>query len=149
MLLLIYTKNTYVFKLFPYVVTAGIEALAVSGNMFCVPVSKKSAACDLSNVLTSSINSSLLLKLWTQPVLQISKQVVVARREIRTVRTVVRQLPVEMLQQCSIASSCMRARIVMEEHCVSAFHADYSEWPYAVLLVFRNTVLTLLWSLVV
>jgi hypothetical protein len=33
--------------------------------------------------------------------------VVVARSEIRAVRRVVKQLPVEVLQQCSSASSCM------------------------------------------
>jgi hypothetical protein len=56
-----YVKNTYILKLLLNLVTAGIEAL-VSGNKFCMPVSKKSAACELSHVLTPSINSSLLLK---------------------------------------------------------------------------------------
>jgi hypothetical protein len=35
---------------------------------------------------------------------------VVARSEIRAVRRVVKQFPVEMLQQCSSASNCMRER---------------------------------------
>jgi hypothetical protein len=30
----------------------------------------------------------------------------------------VRHLPVEMLQQCSNASSCMQTRIVMQKHCI-------------------------------
>jgi hypothetical protein len=43
-----------------------------------------------------------------QPVLRVDKQVVVAQSEIMAVRRVVKQLPAEMLQQCSSASSCMR-----------------------------------------
>jgi hypothetical protein len=38
------------------------------------------------------------------------------RSEIRDVRRVVKQLPVEMLQKCSSASSSMRKRIDVEEH---------------------------------
>jgi hypothetical protein len=40
-----------------------------------------------------------------QSVLQVDEQVVVAQNEIRAVRRVVKELPVEMLQQCSSASS--------------------------------------------
>jgi hypothetical protein len=47
---------------------------------------------------------------WFQPVLQAGKQAVVARSEIRAVRRVVKQLPVEMLQQYSSASSCTVCR---------------------------------------
>jgi hypothetical protein len=48
---------------------------------------KKSAACELSHVLTPSINSSLSVKRCErQPVLQAGKQVVVARSEIRTLK---------------------------------------------------------------
>jgi hypothetical protein len=36
------------------------------GISFCMPVSKKSAACDLSHVLTPTITSSLLSK-WCDP----------------------------------------------------------------------------------
>jgi hypothetical protein len=36
--------------------------------------------------------------------------------EIRAVRRVVKQLPVEMLQQCLSANSCLWMCIVMEEH---------------------------------
>jgi hypothetical protein len=59
----LYTKNTYILKLLLNVVTAGIEALVASGNKFCMPVSKKSAACELSHVLIPSINFSLLVLL--------------------------------------------------------------------------------------
>jgi hypothetical protein len=51
----------YILKLILNVVTAGIEALVVPGNKFCMPVSKKSAACELSHVLTPFITFSLLL----------------------------------------------------------------------------------------
>jgi hypothetical protein len=43
-------------------VTAGTEALVISGNKLNIPVSNKSAAYELSHVLTPSINFSLLLK---------------------------------------------------------------------------------------
>jgi hypothetical protein len=48
----------------------------------------------------------------------------VVRREIRAVRRLVKQLPAEMLQQPSSASSCtrMRKRIVMEEHYTGCQH---------------------------
>jgi hypothetical protein len=49
----------YILKLLLNVVITGIEAL-VSGVSFCMPVSEKSAACELSHVLTHSINSLLL-----------------------------------------------------------------------------------------
>jgi hypothetical protein len=41
---------------------------------------------------------------------------IVARSEFMAVRRVVKQLPVEMLHQCLSASSCIRMRIIMEEH---------------------------------
>jgi hypothetical protein len=63
-----------------------------------MPKSKKSAACELAQVSTPSINSSLLLK--RLDLNQFFRQVVVTRSEIRAVRRVVKQLPVEMLQQC-------------------------------------------------
>jgi hypothetical protein len=47
----------------------------------------------------------------------------VARREISAVNRVVKQLPVEMLQQCLSANSCMRTRIVMEEHYTGCQHS--------------------------
>jgi hypothetical protein len=78
--------------------------MSYRGISFCMSVSKNFAPFDLSHVLTPSINSSLLLKSW-QPVLHVGKQVVVAWSEIRAVRRVVKQLPVEMLPQCSSASS--------------------------------------------
>jgi hypothetical protein len=39
----------YIVKLLLNVVTAGIEAIVMSGNMFCMCVSKKSAACELGH----------------------------------------------------------------------------------------------------
>jgi hypothetical protein len=54
--------------------------------------------------------------------------VVVTWSKIRAARKVVKQLQVEMLHQCSSASSCMLMHIVMEEW-MSAFNAFCSEWP--------------------
>jgi hypothetical protein len=50
--------------------------------------------------------------------------VVVGFNETRPVRRVVKELPVEMLQQRSSANSCMQMPIVMKEalHQISAFH---------------------------
>jgi hypothetical protein len=56
-----------------------------------------------------------------------------------------------MRQQCSSASSCMRTSIIMKEHYTEYQHSTpfvLNGRPYAVLLVFRNEILTLLWSLV-
>jgi hypothetical protein len=89
---------------------------------FCKPVSKKSAVCRLSHMLIPSVNS-LLLKCCDQnpkPVLQfgMSIQVVVTRNKILAVRSVVKQLPVEMLQLYSSgnSSTCVQACIVMERY---------------------------------
>jgi hypothetical protein len=61
---------------------------------------------------------------------------------------VVEQHPVEMLQQYSSVSSCMRMH-GGALHWMSAFHAFCSELPYAFFLVFCSTLLTLSWSCVV
>jgi hypothetical protein len=44
------------------VVTSRIEAIFLSGNKLCMPVSKMSAHCGISHVMTPSITYSLLLK---------------------------------------------------------------------------------------
>jgi hypothetical protein len=100
--------------------------------------------------LTPSINFSLLLKHCDpKQFFGKVKEVVITRSEIRALRRLVKQLPVEMLQQCSSVSSCMQMRIVMEEHyTMSTAHTFYSEWPYAFSLVFCNTLLALLWPIV-
>jgi hypothetical protein len=83
-----------------------------------MPVWKKSAACDYT------FHQLLIIveALWSHPVLQISKQVVVTQNKIRAVRRVVKQLPVEMLQKCSSMSSGMQTCIVTEEH--------YTGWQF-------------------
>jgi hypothetical protein len=91
-------------KLLLNIVTFGIEALVILSNKFLYACVKQSAAFELSHVLTPSINSS---------VLQVGKQVVVTQSKIGAVRRVVKQPPVEILQQCSSASICMRMHIVM------------------------------------
>jgi hypothetical protein len=55
-------KNAYILKLLLNIVTARTEALVISGNKFMHACVKKSAACELSHVLTPSICSSLLMK---------------------------------------------------------------------------------------
>jgi hypothetical protein len=67
--------------------------------------------------------STIVEALWTQPVLQVGKQVVVTRRKIRAVRRVVKQLPVKVLQQCSSASSCMRTCIFIWENFTECQHS--------------------------
>jgi hypothetical protein len=102
-----YTYITYIVKLFHNVVTTGIETLVSP-----IQVSKKSATCGLSCMLTSSIYSSVLLKHWSQ----VGKRVVIAHSDTRAARMVIKQLPVEILQRCSHASSCMWMHSVLEEH---------------------------------
>jgi hypothetical protein len=81
-----------------------------------MPVSKQSASCELSHVLTPSINSLLLKCCYPN-------QMVVACSEIWALRKVLKQLPVEMIQQCPSASTCMQTSIVMEEHYTGCQHS--------------------------
>jgi hypothetical protein len=113
---ILYTKNTYILKLFLNVVTAGIEELS-SRNKFlysCVKEIYRPWAQSRFDIFHKIL--IIVQALWSQPLFQVGKQVAVARSEIRAVRTVVKQLPVKMLHQCSSASSCMRTRIVVEKH---------------------------------
>jgi hypothetical protein len=103
---LLYVKYTYVLKLLLNVVTARIEASVVLGNKFLY-------AC----VLWAQPLLIVVEALRSRTLLQVGKQVVVTQSEIWAVRRVVRQLPVEMLQQCPSASSCVQMCVVMEEHC--------------------------------
>jgi hypothetical protein len=86
-----------------------------------------------SNLITAEV-------LWSQPVLQVVKQVIVTWSEIRAVRRMVKQLPDEMLQQCSSASSCMTPDVSIP--CLLFSMALH------IFLVFRNILLMLLWFLV-
>jgi hypothetical protein len=88
-----------------------LRHLSYRGIRLCIPVSIKSTTCEFSHVLTHTTNSSLLLKCCDpKPVLHVRKQVIVAWSEIRAVRKVVKQLPVEMLQLRSSASSALSWR---------------------------------------
>jgi hypothetical protein len=60
---LLYTKNMYILKLLLNVDTTGIEALVLSGKFLY--------ACELSHILTPSINSLLLR---SKPVLQVGNR---------------------------------------------------------------------------
>jgi hypothetical protein len=86
-----------------------------------MPVSKKFASCELSQVLTPSVSSYEAL--LSQPVLQVGKQVVVAWSKIRALRRVVKQLPVKMLQQCTSVNSFEWTCFVMEEHYTGCQHS--------------------------
>jgi hypothetical protein len=68
--------------------------------------------------------------------------VVVAGSEVGAVRKVVKQLPVEMLQQYSSASRCMRTRSVMEELYIGVSIPRLLFWMdlRSFYLVFRNTL---------
>jgi hypothetical protein len=105
---------------------AGIETLVVLGIKFLYACVKK--ICRLrAQPRFDTIHQLLTIveALRSQPVLQVGKQVVVVRSKIRVVRRIVKQLLVEVFQQCSSASSCirMRTRIVMEEHCTGCQHS--------------------------
>jgi hypothetical protein len=64
-----------------------------------------SATCELSHILTPSIKSSLLLKrCYPNQFFRYVNGVVVALSEIRAVRRMVKQLPLEMLRQYLSAS---------------------------------------------
>jgi hypothetical protein len=134
--------NTYMLKLLPKVVIAGTEAL-VSENKFLYVCIKED--CHPWAQPRFDIFHQILIiveVLWSKPM---------ARSEIRAVRMVVKQLPVEMFQQCSSVSSCMRTHIVMEKHYTGYRHFTpyvLNGWHYAVSLVFCNTLLNSLWSLV-
>jgi hypothetical protein len=134
----------YILRLLPNIVTTRVAALGILENKFLYACVKE--ACELSHILTPSINSPLLLKHCD---LRVGIQVVAAQSEIRAVRRVVKQLPVEMLQT---VLECKQ--LYTEAHChgralyqTSAFHAFCSEWPYTVFSVFHNTLMTLSWSL--
>jgi hypothetical protein len=82
-----------------------------------MPVPMKSSACELSQLLIT------VEALRSKPLLQVGKQVVVTQSVIRTVRRVVKQLPVETVQQCSSESSYMQTCIIVEEHYTGCQHS--------------------------
>jgi hypothetical protein len=102
---LLYTKNTYILRLLVNVVTPGIEAVVLSGNKFlyaCVRGACRLWAQPRFVICHQFLN--IAEALWSQPVIQVGTSV------IRAVRRVVKQLPVDMLQQCSSATvECGRA----------------------------------------
>jgi hypothetical protein len=96
------------------------------------------ATCELSHILTPSINSSLFVEaLWSQPVLQVGKQVVVAWRKIRA-----------SSWNAPAVIECEQLSVDAPWVLLKSTFAFCSEWPYWIFLVFHITLLTLLWSLV-
>jgi hypothetical protein len=131
-------------------VTTGTEQVAARNKFLQSYV--KQGCCLWAQPRFNTFHELIIIEvLRSQLVFQLGEEAVVAWCEIRAIRRVVKQLPVEMLQQCSSASSCtiMRTRIVMEEHYTGALHICFlNDRPPTVILMFCNTLLTLLWSLV-
>jgi hypothetical protein len=122
-------KNAYILKLLLDVVATGTEPLVVSANKFLYSCAKK--VCRLWAQPRFDTFHQLLIfveALWSQSVLHVCKQVTVARSEIRAVRRVVKQVTVEMLEQCSSASTCMLKRTVMEDHYTECQHSTPFFW---------------------
>jgi hypothetical protein len=55
-------KKVIIYNYFPTQSLPELRYLSNQGISFCMPVSKKHATCELSHILTLSINSSLLLR---------------------------------------------------------------------------------------
>jgi hypothetical protein len=114
----------YILQLLLNIITAGTETLVVSGNRLlyacvtevCRPWAQP--CFDTFHQLLITVEA-----LWSQPVLQVGKQVVVTQSEIRAVRRVVKQLLAEMLQQCTCSCKSMQTHIVMEEHYTRCQHS--------------------------
>jgi hypothetical protein len=127
-----------------------MEALVALGNKFlyaCV----KEVCCMWAQPRFDTFHQLLIIveALWSQPVLQVGKGVVVTQSEIRAERRVVNtpswNAPaVPECKQLYADTHCHGGAL----HHMSAFHAFCSEWPNTVLLVFCSTLLMLLWSLV-
>jgi hypothetical protein len=125
----------YILKLLHNIVSARIEALFISGNKFLYACVRE--VCRLGASFRQLITVEVL---QSQPVLQLGKQMVVTWSNIRAIRRVVKLLPVEMFK-CE--------QLYVDTHChEGALHAFCSERSYTVFLMFHNTLLTLLWSLV-
>jgi hypothetical protein len=94
------------------------------GNKFFYACAKE-VCCLWAQPCSDTFHKLLIVVevLCSQLVLQVGKQVVVARSEIRVVRRVVKQLSGEMLKQCLRAGNCIQMWIVMEEHYAGCQHS--------------------------
>jgi hypothetical protein len=138
-------ENTYILKTILNVVTAGIEALVVLGNKFlyaCVQEICRSWIQPRSDTFHQLL--IIVEALWSQPILQVGKEVTVvgARSGLDGSQTTPSWNDPAVLK-CG--------EMYADTHChgealyrMSAFHAFCSEWPYAVILVFRITLTRLL-----
>jgi hypothetical protein len=105
--------------LFLNIITIEIEAL-VSGNKFLY-VCVKEVCCLLAKLCFNTFHQLIISA--EMLLLQVGKQVVVAQSEIRAARRMIKQLTVEMLQQCLSVSSCMQMCIVMDQHYTICQHS--------------------------
>jgi hypothetical protein len=124
----------HIVKLLFIVVTLGIEALVILMNNLL-------QASEFSHITTPSINYYYCWSAWSQPVLQVGKEVVVTWSNIRTVNRVIRENAVEMHQQCPSASSCIQTCILVEEHNSRYQHSTPCFWMaiHSYLSVLRYT----------
>jgi hypothetical protein len=89
----------YILKLLLNIVIFGTEALVVPENKFLYVCVKEVCYLSAQPRFDNFHQLVIIVKaLWSQPVLQVGKQVAVIWSEIRAVRRVAKQLPLEMLQ---------------------------------------------------
>jgi hypothetical protein len=93
------------------------------GNKFCIPLSK--SLSPVSSATFRHLPSTLHYceALWFLRVLWERKQTVVAKSEITVLRSVVKQLPVDIMHQCSRTSSYMETRTVMKDNYTACQHS--------------------------
>jgi hypothetical protein len=101
-------NRTSILKLLFTIVTAGIDARVVSENKFLYAWVREVCRLWARPLLDTFHRLIIVEALWSQPVLQVGKQVVVARSEIRTVRRVVKQLPVKKLSSARVREAVCR-----------------------------------------
>jgi hypothetical protein len=97
----------YILKLLLSIVTAGIEALVISGNKFCISMSKKSATCELSHVLYCETLKGL-------------------RRAMQNKRC-------GMLTSglCSSVAMCVHIHLLTLEHCWNIWTGSFDHPPHS------------------
>jgi hypothetical protein len=133
----LYTKNRYILKLLFNFFTTGIEAFVALGlcQRSLQPVSSVISWC-----LASTAHYCWSVVLPTSS----SGRWTVACSEIGATRRVAKQPGVAVIQQCWGARSCMRTRIVIDEHCTGCQHStpfvlNCQSYAAFFFVVFRNT----------
>jgi hypothetical protein len=86
--------------------------------------------------------------LGSQPDFQLGEEILIAWRQVRTVRRVVKNLPVEEFDYSICASRGVGPRVVVQEGAFSEHPAHLFGSTSEAYSAFHNKPLTLLWSLV-